>query len=117
TAPVRVNGDTWVLSSNFYRRRNASSYPTPRARTRLRAAQRIQFHPPTPTRSPRLSQVLSSNRSITTSLLPLFAVRPGPESISKHDATNNSDVVSNNNGEKRHVKALSVFEVCVTRQL
>ncbi|AYQ42265.1 hypothetical protein CVS37_30955 [Burkholderia lata] len=39
-----------------------------------------------------------------------------PASISKHDATNNSDVVSNNNGEKSHVKVIRVFEVCVSRQ-
>jgi hypothetical protein len=40
-----------------------------------------------------------------------------PASTFKHDAKNNSDVVSNNNGEKRHVKGIRVFKVCVTRQL
>ncbi|WP_321865738.1 hypothetical protein, partial [Burkholderia cenocepacia] len=87
----------------------ASSYPVARG-----AADTIPSA--APTRSPRLSQVLASNRSVTPSLLPLFAAPTLPGSISKHDATNNSDVVSNNNGEKWHVKALGVFEVCVTRQ-
>ncbi|QDS29734.1 hypothetical protein FPQ37_27600 [Burkholderia contaminans] len=74
------------------------------------------YNPPTPTRIPRLSQVLSSNRSVTASLPAFSTVRPGPVSISKHDATNNSDVVSNNNEEKRHVKVIRIFKVCMTRQ-
>ncbi|NIE56329.1 hypothetical protein F3J12_01910 [Burkholderia sp. Ax-1735] len=43
-------------------------------------------------------------------------VRLWPSVISKHDATNNSDVVSNNNEEKRHVKVIRFFKACMTRQ-
>ncbi|CAI8692395.1 hypothetical protein EMIT0111MI5_180024 [Burkholderia sp. IT-111MI5] len=55
------------------------------------------------------------NRSVTTSLPPLFAVSAVAGIDPKHDAANNSDVVSNNNGEKWHVKVLRFFKACVTR--
>ncbi|WP_193759802.1 MULTISPECIES: hypothetical protein [unclassified Burkholderia] len=81
----------------------------------LRAARRIQFtHADTQSKALSGSLWLSSNRSVTR-WLPLFAGPNVSTPASKHDATNNSDVVSNNNGEKWHVKVIRIFKVCVLR--
>jgi len=58
----------------FYLRRTASRYPTPASAYPV-CVRRGEYNSPTPTRSPRLSQALSLNRSVTC-WLPLFARWP-----------------------------------------
>ncbi len=114
-APVQVNDGTVVPSSSFICAAILRAFHPRELGSQPGRARRGGYNPPTPTRCPRLSQVLSLNRSVTTSCRRFSLYRLSPTSILKHDATNNSDVVSNNNGEKWHVKVLRVFKVCVTR--
>jgi hypothetical protein len=93
--------------------RLASRHPAPGSAYPV-CARRGEYNSPTPTRSPRLSQVLSSNRSVA-SPASLLTGRSWPTSKPKHDAPNNSDVVSNNNREISHVKVHLDFKVCVSR--
>lgn len=78
----------------------------------LRAARRIQFtHADTQSKALSGSlRIVQSRAGCRFSLGRLLSIP-----ASKHDAANNSDVVSNNNREKWHVKVIRDFKVCVSR--
>ncbi|WP_175922413.1 hypothetical protein [Burkholderia latens] len=97
---------------SFYLHCAVSRYCARKRIPGLRAATRIQF-----ANADTQSKALSGSlfESFVTSRASFRAGRSSPTSVSKHDASNNSDVVSNNNREIWHVKVNLDFEVCVSR--